>query len=220
MTCLFTLLAACAVIAASLLGGCSRQCRQHRGLRCQGPGPDRDRRTAASPPIAGQAGGRPGGVRGAEVERAAGERGARRRQAQRHSRRLRHELGRDLELRLSAGDLCQPQPDRERGGADLDDLAGPGKRLGVGAMAGAAHAERQRRLAGRPRHNRRAARRSGCGGINSATVVANGAVQTQVSVSTAALQALVNSGLAHRHPPRRRQWRGDQHDHQLRRTTS
>jgi hypothetical protein len=34
------------------------------------------------------------------------------------------------------------------------------------------------------------------GGINSATVVANGAVQTQVSVSTAALQALVNSGIA------------------------
>jgi hypothetical protein len=32
--------------------------------------------------------------------------------------------------------------------------------------------------------------------INSATVVANGMVQTQVSVSAAALQALVNSGLA------------------------
>jgi hypothetical protein len=33
-------------------------------------------------------------------------------------------------------------------------------------------------------------------GISSATVVANGAVQTQVAVSTAVLQALVNSGMA------------------------
>ena len=33
-------------------------------------------------------------------------------------------------------------------------------------------------------------------GINSATVVTNGGVQTQIGVSTAALQALVNSGLA------------------------
>lgn len=37
---------------------------------------------------------------------------------------------------------------------------------------------------------------SGVGGINSAVVVANGGVQTQVSVSTPVLQALVNSGMA------------------------
>jgi hypothetical protein len=36
----------------------------------------------------------------------------------------------------------------------------------------------------------------GVTGINSATVVANGTVQTQVSVSTPVLQALVNSGMA------------------------
>jgi hypothetical protein len=34
------------------------------------------------------------------------------------------------------------------------------------------------------------------GGVSTATVVANGGVQSQVSVSTAALQALVNSGMA------------------------
>jgi hypothetical protein len=36
----------------------------------------------------------------------------------------------------------------------------------------------------------------GSGGINSATVVANGMVQTQVAVSNATLQAMVNAGLA------------------------
>ena len=73
---------------------------------------------------------------------------------------------------------------------------GQGSLAGSGAIAGAVHPSVGvgslvgLGIAGAPSATGVAA------GINSATVVANGAVQTQVSVSTATLQALVNSGIA------------------------
>lgn len=72
---------------------------------------------------------------------------------------------------------------------------GGGSASGAGSMSGAAHPNVSGSLVGlgitgAPSTGAAAA------GISSATVVANGGVQTQVSVSTAALQALVNSGMA------------------------
>jgi hypothetical protein len=72
---------------------------------------------------------------------------------------------------------------------------GGGSASGAGSISGAAHLNVSGSLvglgiSGAPSTGGAAA------GISSATVVANGGVQTQVSVSTAALQALVNSGMA------------------------
>src|SRR5579885_1005650 len=118
---------------------------------------------------------------------------ARRSQAQRHSRRVRHRFGGHAQFRVSAIDFCQRQSCPDDRGADDDCCSRRRKQCGLGATAvqpsvsvGALNALGLGVSTSG----------GGSGGINSATVVANGMVQTQVAVSNATLQAMVNAGLA------------------------
>ena len=132
VTCLPALLTALAVIAASLLGGCSDNAiGTWRGGACAAGcgaefGAATDGAAAGDSPAAG---------------RTAGQRRARRSAPQPNSRRIRGQLRRGAELRVPAGDLCQPQPRAERRGADPDDFAG-------GAPAGARRLVARRARAG------------------------------------------------------------------------
>jgi hypothetical protein len=194
VTCQLKLLAAFAAVAASLLGGCSDNAINPRGSDARAPVP-----TATAEPISRPV---PATPTAAPVASSP-----------------------DVEQRLASVALDDAKLSDVRGGFDagsgvtlnfafqqatfvnhnltenvvvptLTISPGQANLSATGVMAGAVHPSVSvgslvgLGISGAPSTTGAAA------GINSATVVANGAVQTQVSVSTATLQALVNSGIA------------------------
>jgi len=184
VTCQLKLLAAFAAVAASLLGGCSDNAINPRGSDARAPVP-----TATAEPISRPV---PATPTAAPVASSP-----------------------DVEQRLASVALDDAKLSDVRGGFDagsgvtlnfafqqatfvnhnltenvvvptLTISAGQANLSAAGVMAGAVH----------PSVSVGSLVGLGISGAPSATVVANGAVQTQVSVSTATLQALVNSGIA------------------------
>ncbi len=207
MSCLLTLLAAFAVIAASLLGGCSDNAYIAAGPNAAAPAPVVGSDRASTPPTpAGQvpAGQVPAGQVAEPVA-----------------------TSQELGQKLASAALDDAKLSDVRGGFDtssgvslnfafqqatfvnhnltesvvvptltISPVQGGVAVSGAGALSNGVHpGVSVGSLVGLGITGSLTPGTAGVG-INSATVVTNGGVQTQIGVSTAALQALVNSGLA------------------------
>jgi hypothetical protein len=215
VTCQFTLLAACAVIAASLIGGCSLNAVNNTaGPVAKAPAPTA---TVAREPLAAPANPAPVPAKPAPANPAP---------VPAKPAPAPVVANRELDQQLASVALDDAKLSDIRGGYDtssgvtlnfafqqatfvnhnltenivvptLTIAPGQGTSSASGAMAGAA--ARPNVSVGSLVGLGIAGASPGvgnAGGISSATVVANGSVQTQVSVSSQALQALVSSGLA------------------------
>lgn len=193
MTCVFSLLAATAVIAASLLGGCSDNAIDTAGSDARAPVPTATAHRASAPMPAKQAAA-PVNSRADVEQRLASvalddaklsdirggydaSSGVTLNFAFQQATFVNHNLTESVVLPTLT---ISPAQGSVSNTAAMTGAAQPG--VGAGSLVGLG-------ITGAPLT-------IGAAGLNSATVVANGTVQTQVSVSTAALQALVNSGLA------------------------
>jgi hypothetical protein len=193
VTCQYALLAASAVIAASLLGGCSNNAITAAGADASTPAATPTTKPASAPAMAKPAAASPPASNGAVEEQLAStalddaklsgvrggfdtSSGVTLNFAFQQATFVNHNLTENIVLPTLT--IAPGQGNASAAGitGGSQSSVGPGSLLGLN-------------VAGAPSTIQGT-------NINTATVVANGTVQTQVSVSTAALQALVNSGLA------------------------
>ena len=212
MTCLFSLLAATAVIAASLLGGCSDNAINTAGSDARVPvaTATADR---ASPPMPAKHAAAPVNS-GAEVEERLASvalddanlsdirggydtsSGVTLNFAFQQATFVNHNLTESVVLPTLT---ISPAQGSVSSTAAMSGAAQPG--VGAGSLVGLG-------ITGAPST-------IGAAGINSATVVANGTVADAGERVDSGTPGACQQRAGHRHPPRQRQWRGDQHDHQL-----